>query len=107
MKALMTDKEQAIRKILYLGFFFSSFAGLIYEIVWMKFISLVMGNTTVSVAAILAIYMSGLALGSYIAGRLTDKKKRPLLIYGLLEGSLGLFALLIPLFIFKRNFFSF
>jgi spermidine synthase len=40
--------------------------------------------------------MGGLALGSYLFGRIMDSRKRPLFFYGLLEGVVGLYALMIP-----------
>lgn len=82
--------------MLYCWLFFSGFAGLVYELVWMRYFRPVMGSTTASVAGILAIYMAGLAIGSYVAGRWIDARNRPILIYGLLQALLGVFALLVP-----------
>jgi spermidine synthase len=92
----MTIRHHAIRRLLYCWLFFSGFAGLVYELVWMRFLRLVMGNATVSVAATLAIYMAGLAIGSYLAGRWIDKRNRPVLIYGVLQALLAVCALLVP-----------
>ena len=92
----MTIRHHTIRRLLYCWLFFSGFAGLVYELVWMRFLRLVMGNATVSVAATLAIYMAGLAIGSFLAGRWIDKKKRPVLIYGVLQALLAVGALLVP-----------
>lgn len=40
--------------------------------------------------------MGGLALGSFFAGRMTDKLQRPFLWYGILEGLIGAWALFVP-----------
>ncbi|MEE9610175.1 MAG: fused MFS/spermidine synthase, partial [Desulfatiglandales bacterium] len=78
---------------------FSGFCGLIYEILWMKMLTLVIGNTIFSITTVLTAFMGGLALGSFLAGRFIDKIKDPLRIYGILEGGIGAYALLLPLFI--------
>ena len=75
----------------------SGSCGLIYEIVWMKMLTLVIGNTVFSITTVLASFMGGLALGSFLAGRLIDKIKDLLKTYGLLEGAIGAYALLLPL----------
>ncbi len=78
---------------------FSGSCGLIYEIVWMKMLTLVIGNTIFSITTVLTAFMGGLALGSFLAGRFIDKIKDPLKTYGILEGGIGAYALLLPLFI--------
>ncbi len=77
----------------------SGSCGLIYEIVWMKLLTLVIGNTVFSTTAVLTSFMGGLALGGFLAGRLVDKINNPLRIYGILEGLIGAYALVVPVFI--------
>ncbi len=74
----------------------SGSCGLIYEIVWMRMLTLVIGNTVFSISTVLTAFMGGLALGSFLAGRLIDKIKDPLRTYGALEGAIGAYALLLP-----------
>ena len=62
-------------------------------------LTLVLGNTHYSVSTVLTTFMGGLALGSFFGGRLIDRGGRPLLIYALLEGTIGIYCLLIPFFI--------
>lgn len=78
---------------------FSGTCGLIYEILWMKMLTLVIGNTVFSITTVLTAFMGGLALGSFLAGRLEGKIKNPLKTYGLLEGGIGAYALLLPFLI--------
>ena len=90
------EKPYRVETLLYCWLFLSGSASLVYELVWMRLLRLVMGNSTASVAAVLAIYMAGLAIGSYVAGRWIDTKKRPILVYGVLQGCLGILALIVP-----------
>ncbi len=80
-------------------FFFSGAAGLIYEVLWMRQFGLVMGNTSLSLSAVLTAFMGGLALGSWIGGRFADRGGNQLLGYGVLEILIGLYALSVPLLI--------
>jgi spermidine synthase len=68
---------------------------LIYEIVWIRPLSLIFGTTIFAVSIIVAAFLSGLALGSWLAGRYVDKLENPLKYYGFLEIGIGLFGLLL------------
>jgi len=60
-------------------------------------LGLVFGATTLAVSTVLAAFMGGLALGSAVAGRLGDRIRRPLRVYGLIEIGVAVYALLVPL----------
>ena len=66
-------------------FIVSGAAGLIYEVVWARQLVLVFGNTTQAVSAILTGFFGGMAIGSVFGGRIGDRVRRPLRMYGLLE----------------------
>ena len=55
---------------------------LIYEIVWIRLLSLIFG-TTIFAISIVAAFLSGLPLGSWLAGRRIDKLENSLKYYGL------------------------
>ena len=74
-------------------FFFSGSCALIYQITWMRLFRLAMGNTVFTSAAVLTAFMAGLALGSWLAGRLADRTGRPLRVYAYLEVLIGLCGL--------------
>ena len=78
-------------------FFLSGACGLIYEVVWMRMLTLVFGATAFATGAILASFFSGLALGSLYFGRVADRTRNPIALYGLLEAGLGVAAFLTPL----------
>ena len=46
-------------------FICSGMSGLIYELSWVRQLELVFGSTTYAVATVLAVFMGGLALGSF------------------------------------------
>jgi spermidine synthase len=77
-------------------FVLSGAAGLVYEVVWSRQLVLVFGNTTQAVSAILTGFFGGMALGSALGGRLADRVRRPLRLYGFLELILVVVVLLTP-----------
>ena len=66
-------------------FILSGAAGLMYEVVWSRQLVLVFGNTTQAVSTILTGFFGGMAIGSFVGGRLADRVRSPLRLYGLLE----------------------
>jgi len=90
---------QKANPVILLFLLLSGSCGLVYEILWMKMLTLVIGNTVFAITTVLTAFMGGLALGSFLAGRFIDKIKDPLRTYGILEGGIGAYALLLPLFI--------
>jgi len=83
--------------LLLVCFFLSGFAALLYETAWTREFSFIFGTSELAIAAVLAAYMAGLAIGAAIAGRLTPLLRRPVLAYGLLELGIALCALAVPL----------
>ena len=79
------------------AFFLSGLAGLVYQTAWSQELALVFGTSELAVAAVLAAYMAGLALGAGLAGRWQHRVRRPVLVYALLELGIGLSALCVPL----------
>ncbi len=72
---------------------------LIYEIIWIRPLSLVFGTTTYAVSIIVASFILGLAIGSWVAGRFTDKLENPLKYFALIQIAVGFFGiLLLPVF---------
>ncbi len=69
---------------------------MIDEIVWSRQLVLVFGNTTQAVSAILAGFFGGIAIGSYVGGRVADRVRDPLRMYGFLELALAVVVLVTP-----------
>lgn len=83
--------------IVYSLFLLSGCTGLIYEVVWSRELIFVLGGTTYAITTVLVAFMSGLGLGSYVAGRISDHLQQPGRAYGFLEIAIGLYALAVPL----------
>ena len=66
-------------------FVLSGAAGLIYEVVWSRQLVLVFGNTTQAVSTILTGFFGGMAIGSFVGGRIADRVRSPLRLYGAIE----------------------
>jgi spermidine synthase len=74
-------------------FFLSGFSGLVYEVCWIRKASLVFGSTTSAVSSVLAVFFLGLALGSYLFGRIAQRTVRPMPLFAGMEFGIGALAL--------------
>ncbi len=87
-----------IKPIVWLIFILSGASGLIYEVIWMRQLTLVFGSTVFATSTVLTAFMAGLALGSFYFGRKIDESDAsPLQFYALLEAGIGVFCLVWPL----------
>lgn len=66
-------------------FFASGVAGLAYELLWVRELALVFGNTAQATATTLAVFFVGLSLGQHAAGRRVARAHNPLRAYAVLE----------------------
>ena len=78
-------------------FFTSGLCGLVYQIVWLRLIGRVFGNSVFATATVLAAFMAGLALGSFLGGRAADRREDRVRLYGILEVAIGLYCVVLPL----------
>jgi predicted membrane-bound spermidine synthase len=67
-------------------------SGLVFEILWVKQLTLVVSSTTFAVSLTVSVFLAGLMLGSELAGRLARKTARPLRAYALAELLAGALA---------------
>jgi spermidine synthase len=77
-------------------FFLSGFAGLVYEVAWIRKASLIFGSTTWALTTVLAVFFGGMALGSWVFGRWGQRLKQPIRMYAVLEVLIAAAALLSP-----------
>ncbi len=99
----MTDTSLAqptprwLLPLLLLLFFGSGACALVYQVMWLRLLALVFGVTVYAASTVLAGFMAGLGLGSFVAGRLAVRIQRPLAAFGLAEILVGITAFLSPL----------
>lgn len=84
-----------ISVVLFGLFFISGLASLIYQTVWIRKFSLLLGGTTYSMSVVVSTFMAGLAVGAAVLGRLSDRSARPLRLYALLEVGIGAAAVVL------------
>src|SRR5271156_23344 len=70
--------------------FFSGTAALIYQVLWIRQLSLVVGVEVYSITVAVSAFFAGLAAGGALLGRIGDRWKRPLLFYFLLESCVAI-----------------
>ena len=92
----MTGPSRVRLRLLLLLFFGSGASGLIYQVVWMRALTLTLSVTVYAVTTVLCAFMAGLALGAFLAGRLADRLERPLLVFGVVEIGIGLTGIITP-----------
>lgn len=81
-----------VRNIL-IVFALSNMAALIYQISWTKNLSYVFGTSVYAIGTVLACFMAGLAVGSFVLGKRADKSDNPVRLFAFVEIALGLYAL--------------
>ncbi|WP_280358811.1 fused MFS/spermidine synthase [Pseudomonas sp. BN606] len=65
--------------------FISGGAALVYQVLWVKQLSLVVGVEVYAVTTGISAFFAGLALGGLVFGRWADRLRRPVRLYALLE----------------------
>ncbi|MBW2464707.1 MAG: fused MFS/spermidine synthase, partial [Deltaproteobacteria bacterium] len=84
------------RNAAYVAFFLSGASSLIFQNIWSRMLHHVFGATTIAMSSVVTLFMAGLGLGAFIAGRYADRIKHPIITYAFAELGVGLWAMLIP-----------
>ena len=70
-------------------FFLSGALALAYQVVWTRYLVLLLGASTPVVSIVIGVFMAGLALGARLIGAVADRHPAPMKLYGLLEAGIG------------------
>ena len=85
----MPDRDMRSTRAILLAFLLSGVSALIYEVVWTRALTLVLGSTVYAVSTMLSTFMAGLAIGSYVGGKLSDRSENRIALFGLCELGIG------------------
>lgn len=75
------------------GFAFSGFTALVYEVIWTRVMGFLLTGTVYAFAAVLAVFLTGIAAGSLVFSRFTDRVKSAgtlILVLATVEALIGL-----------------
>lgn len=89
----MNRKHLSI-SIFFFLFALSGFSGLIYESIWTHYLKLFLGHAAYAQTLVLAIFMGGMAIGSWVCSAYSLRWKNLFLGYAIAEGIIGIIALL-------------
>jgi spermidine synthase len=89
----LTPAQPPPRSVFFAIFAISGFSGLIYESIWSHYLKLFLGHAAYAQSLVLMIFMGGLAIGSWLVARLSQRWRSPLLWYAAVEGVIGVLAL--------------
>jgi predicted membrane-bound spermidine synthase len=79
---------------LYALFFLSGAAGLMYESIWTRYLALLVGHSAYAQILVLTIFLGGMAVGSFLIGRSSERLRNPLIWYAGVETAVGVLGLL-------------
>ncbi len=93
--------NRTFRLAVYACTLFSGMSALVFQVVWQRYLSFLIGNEGRSVSLVVGVFLFGLATGYHWWGRATEKthgRGQLFRLYGAVELLIGLFALAFPLF---------
>ncbi len=85
----MSDRSTLAKNLL---LFFSGVSALVYQTIWIKQLTLVVGVDVYAVTTGVSGFFAGLALGSFAFGRFADRMPSPLRVYAGLELGIAIFG---------------
>jgi len=88
--------------------FITALASFIYEIAWIRMLSMVLGSSTHSFELMLSAFILGLALGGLFIRRYIDQLTNPILTAGIIQIAMGVCALAtVPLYNYTFDLMGF
>jgi len=109
----MSDREPAfgararmLRGAAFVAFFLSGASSLVFQTLWSRLLSHVFGSSSIAVSSVVSVFMGGLGLGAYLAGKYAERLRDPLLTYALAETAVGCLALAIPYLLVQEGFLA-
>lgn len=82
----------SFRKTILLAFCISNVSAIMYQVVWGRELGYIFGTSMYAVSTVLTSFMTGLALGSYLFGRIADNYNDPVRLFSYLQISIGIYG---------------
>lgn len=82
------------KKFVLAAFACSGAAALVYEVAWTRSLATILGSTTYALSTMLGTFMTGLAIGGIIGGKIADRSRNLLLLFAIAEFGIGIFGVL-------------
>jgi spermidine synthase len=100
--------HKQILTVSFFAFVLSGFSGLIYQSIWTRYLSLILGHAAFAQTLVLALFMGGMAFGAWWSSKLVSKHGvRVLRSYAVIEAIVGLAALVFHfIFVNGTDFFQ-
>lgn len=97
-QALIDSLSMIGRWVFLAAYTSSGVAGLVYEVVWTRLLTLYMGHTIAAASTVTAAFMGGLGIGAVLGGRAASRltARQALYAYAMLESVALLSAIAIP-----------
>ena len=91
-----TAVDQARLNWVMLIYLCSGLCSLIDEVVWVRLLKLILGNTVYASTIVVSMFMGGLAAGALVMSRFADRVRHPMRLYAVLEVGATFSALALP-----------
>jgi spermidine synthase len=101
----MQTFDMVRRRFLLAVFVVSGFTGLIYESIWSHYLKLFLGHAAYAQTLVLAIFMGGMALGSWAVAHYSSRIRQLLWGYVLVEGLIGVLGIVFHQTVRRRHQF--
>src|SRR6266446_5460622 len=85
--------RKTVHRVLW-SFALSGYTALSYEVLWTRALTFFIGNSTYAFSAMLTTFLCGLALGSFVCARLSDRRRNLLALLGALQVGIGVYGML-------------
>jgi len=90
-------QNQITENLVLVFFFFSGFAALVLENAWIRYFDMIFGNSLISFSLVIAAFLLGLGIGSFLAKFITPSIKNKILLFSTIELLIGISGLILVL----------
>src|SRR5512139_3606196 len=99
------NKKGVSISVFFFLFAVSGFSGLIYESIWTHYLKLFLGHAAYAQTLVLAVFMGGMAIGSLLCSKYSERLGNLLIGYAVVEVIIGICAIFFhPLYVQFINF---